>query len=153
MGMYRIRSVWLMTFPPSGYVTSGMLFLRACPAPLALVCVEVVQGLTEDENAVDGFQWRIALASHILTRANLEGSTIVMKAIDDVVKKLLMKAVLAPHRGVRTDWMMGFEAETQNISPLAWSIEMPSPSREQKPWPNCACVLTSGALTFLQQGA
>ena len=58
------------------------VILTDLPGPLALVCVVFVQGLTEDEKAVDGFQWWLDLVSHILTRANLEGSTLLVKVID-----------------------------------------------------------------------
>ena len=44
-------------------------------------CVEVVQVVTRDDDAVESFGWSLALVLKILVRTATEGSTIVMMAI------------------------------------------------------------------------
>merc|ERR1719183_1634981 len=91
--------------------------------PFASACVEVVQGLTKDQVCIDGFQWSIGLIAKSLVRTILEGSTIVMKAINVNTKKSMNKAISVAPRGERSAWMLIIQVGTQNISPLAWSIE------------------------------
>merc|ERR1719277_1464886 len=91
--------------------------------PFASACVEVVQGLTKDQVCVDGFQWSIGLIAKSLVRTILEGSTIVMKAINVNTKKSMNKALSNAPRGERATWMLLIQVGTQNISPLAWAIE------------------------------
>jgi len=91
--------------------------------PFASACVEVVQGLTKDQNCIDGFQWSIGLIAKSLVRTILEGSTIVMKAINMNTKRSLAKAISVAPRGERATWMLLIQVGTQNISPLAWAIE------------------------------
>jgi len=86
-------------------------------------CVEVVRGLTEDDEAVDAFRWSLSLVSRMLTRVINEGSTIVMKAINANSGKMLKKAVSCAPRGKRALWMLNIQVGTQSISPLLWSIE------------------------------
>merc|ERR1740130_1545336 len=91
--------------------------------PFASACVEVVQGLTKDQDCIDGFQWSIGLIAKSLVRTILEGSTIVMQAINMNTKKSLNKAISVAPRGERATWMLLIQVGTQNISPLAWAIE------------------------------
>jgi hypothetical protein len=91
--------------------------------PFASACVEVVQGLTTDQVCIDGFQWSIGLIAKSLVRTILEGSTIVMKSINVNTRKSMTKAISLAPRGERSDWMLLIQVGTQNISPLAWSIE------------------------------
>lgn len=91
--------------------------------PFASACVEVVQGLTKDQVCIDGFQWSIGLIAKSLVRTILEGSTIVMKSINTNTKKSMNKALSVAPRGERSSWMLLIQVGTQNISPLAWSIE------------------------------
>merc|ERR1719436_2187917 len=91
--------------------------------PFASACVEVVQGLTKDQVCVDGFQWSIGLIAKSLVRTILEGSTIVMKAINYNTKRSIQKALGVAPRGERSNWMLIIQVGTQRISPLAWSIE------------------------------
>merc|ERR1712187_218602 len=91
--------------------------------PFASACVEVVQGLTKDQTCIDGFQWSIGLIAKSLVRTILEGSTIVMKAINVNTKKSMNKALSVAPRGERANWMLIIQVGTQTISPLAWSIE------------------------------
>merc|ERR1712151_1063643 len=91
--------------------------------PFASACVEVVQGLTKDQQCIDGFQWSIGLIAKSLVRTIIEGSTIVMKAINVNTKKSMNKAIGVAPRGERAAWMLLITVGTQSISPLAWSIE------------------------------
>merc|ERR1719277_2402673 len=91
--------------------------------PFASACVEVVQGLTKDQTCIDGFQWSIGLIAKSLVRTILEGSTIVMKSINQNTKKSMARALSVAPRGERNEWMLLIQVGTQNISPLAWSIE------------------------------
>jgi len=91
--------------------------------PFASACVEVVQGLTKDQDCIDGFQWSIGLIAKSLVRTILEGSTIVMKAINQNTRKSMNKAISVAPRGERAQWMLLIQVGTQNISPLAWAIE------------------------------
>jgi len=91
--------------------------------PFASACVEVVQGLTQDQTCIDGFQWSIGLIAKSLVRTILEGSTIVMKSINVNTKKSMVKAISNAPRGQRATWMLLIQVGTQDISPLAWSIE------------------------------
>merc|ERR1712151_61300 len=91
--------------------------------PFASACVEVVQGLTKDQVCIDGFQWSIGLIATSLVRTILEGSTIVMKAINLNTKKSMARAISVAPRGERASWMLLIQVGTQTISPLAWSLE------------------------------
>jgi len=91
--------------------------------PFASACVEVVQGLTKDQDCIDGFQWSIGLIAKSLVRTILEGSTIVMKAINTNTKRSLNKAIGVAPRGERANWLLLIQVGTQTISPLAWSLE------------------------------
>eukprot|EP00927_Polykrikos_kofoidii_P027463 TRINITY_DN2414_c0_g1_i1.p1 TRINITY_DN2414_c0_g1~~TRINITY_DN2414_c0_g1_i1.p1 ORF type:complete len:1121 (+),score=186.47 TRINITY_DN2414_c0_g1_i1:47-3409(+) len=91
--------------------------------PFASACVEVVQGLTRDDACIDGFQWSLGLISKSLVRTILEGSTIVMKAINANTTRSLKRAISVAARGERASWMLLIRVGTQSISPLAWAIE------------------------------
>jgi len=91
--------------------------------PFATSCVEVMRGLTTDAQCLDGFQWSIGLISKSLVRTILEGSTIVMKAVNQNTKASMCKAISVAPRGERSSWMLMIQVGTQNISPLAWSIQ------------------------------
>ena len=64
-----------------------------CMSPFVTACLEVLQGATPDEEAVESFGWSLALVSKILIRTVTEGSTIVMKAVNNNSVKNLKKAV------------------------------------------------------------
>ncbi len=59
----------------------------------------------------------------MLCRTIIEGSTIVMKAINANSEKMLAKAIACAPRGGRAAWMLVVQVGTQSISPLAWSVE------------------------------
>merc|ERR1719449_45355 len=91
--------------------------------PFVSACVEVVQSVTSDMDAVESFRWSLGLIAKMLVRTIQEGSTIVMKAINTNNAKQLKKAIGCAPRGERSDWMLTIQVGTQSISPLAWSIE------------------------------
>merc|ERR1719261_119538 len=72
---------------------------------------------------VEGFRWSLAPVGKMLVRTILEGSTIVMKAINNNSVKTLQKAIGCAPRGARADWMLMIKVGTQDISPLLWSIQ------------------------------
>jgi len=78
---------------------------------------------TSDETIVQSFRWSLGLISKMLVRTITEGSTIVMKAINNNSQKLLKKALSAAPRGERMAWMLIVQVGTQKISPLAWAIK------------------------------
>jgi hypothetical protein len=101
-----------------GYAIPTELF-----SPFVTACVEVLQTVTTDDNAIEAFRWSLALVSKMLIRTITEGSTIVMKAINSNSLKLLKKAIGCAPRGERASWMLVVQVGTQDISPLSWAIE------------------------------
>lgn len=101
-----------------GYAIPTDLF-----GPFVSTCVEVVQCVGAADAAVEGFRWALALVAKMLVRTILEGSTIVMKAINNNSVKTLQKAIGCAPRGNRADWMLIIKVGTQDISPLHWSIQ------------------------------
>merc|ERR1712226_624649 len=86
-------------------------------------CVQVVRTLTDDDVAEEAFRWSLSLISRILTRVINEGSTIVMKAINQNSGKQIKKAIGCAPRGKRALWMLNIQVGTQSISPLLWALE------------------------------
>ncbi|CAE8603400.1 unnamed protein product [Polarella glacialis] len=101
-----------------GYAPPTELF-----GPFVSSCIEVVRNLTQDEKLEDAFSWSLGLISRMLVRTILEGSTIVMKAININSSTQLKSAVDCAPRGKRAVWMLNITVGTQSISPLMWSIE------------------------------
>uniref|UniRef100_A0A7S1AZ59 Globin domain-containing protein n=1 Tax=Noctiluca scintillans TaxID=2966 RepID=A0A7S1AZ59_NOCSC len=91
--------------------------------PFVSACVEMLNTCTKDECVIDAFRWSLGLVSQMLVRTIQEGSTIVMKAITTNNSKLLRKAISCAPRGERASWTLLVQVGTQDISPLAWSIE------------------------------
>jgi len=92
-------------------------------SPFVTACVEVVVTVTKDETTVEAFRWSLGLISKMLTRTITEGSTLVMKAINQNSMQKLMKALNCAPRGVRAEWMLKVQVGTQSISPLSWAIQ------------------------------
>eukprot|EP00441_Pelagodinium_beii_P020751 CAMPEP_0197657622 /NCGR_PEP_ID=MMETSP1338-20131121/44744_1 /TAXON_ID=43686 ORGANISM="Pelagodinium beii, Strain RCC1491" /NCGR_SAMPLE_ID=MMETSP1338 /ASSEMBLY_ACC=CAM_ASM_000754 /LENGTH=1138 /DNA_ID=CAMNT_0043234037 /DNA_START=86 /DNA_END=3499 /DNA_ORIENTATION=+ len=92
-------------------------------APFVSGAVEVVRSMTTDDNAEDAFRWSLTLISKILVRTILEGSTIVMKAINTNNEKSLRKAISVAPRGKRSLELLNITVGTQSISPFYWAIE------------------------------
>jgi len=101
-----------------GYAIPTELF-----GPFVTACVEVLMTYINDETTVESFRWSLGLISKMLVRTITEGSTIVMKAINQNSQKLLRKAVSCAPRGERASWMLIVQVGTRSISPLAWSLE------------------------------
>lgn len=91
--------------------------------PFVTAFCHVVCSYTDDEVAKEGFRWSLGLICRIITRVISEGSTIVMKAINQNSAKQLRKAAGCAPRGKRSMWMLSVQAGTQSISPLLWAIE------------------------------
>lgn len=92
-------------------------------SPFVSAAVQVMSGLTTDETASSAFRWSLTLVSKILVRTCLEGSTIVMKAINTNEQKALQKAIAVAPRGKRAMELLEIRVGTQTISPLYWALE------------------------------
>jgi len=118
-----------------GYAIPTELF-----SPFVSGAVDVVRLLTTDGNAEEAFRWSLTLVSKILVRTILEGSTVVMKAVNTNSEKSLRKAVSVAPRGRRSMDLLNITVGTQSISPLYWSIESGSL--------NCAKAMLEDLLTI-----
>eukprot|EP00929_Paragymnodinium_shiwhaense_P020513 TRINITY_DN13656_c0_g2_i2.p1 TRINITY_DN13656_c0_g2~~TRINITY_DN13656_c0_g2_i2.p1 ORF type:complete len:620 (-),score=126.44 TRINITY_DN13656_c0_g2_i2:399-2150(-) len=65
----------------------------------------------------------MGLISRIMVRTVIQGSTLVMKAINQNSGHMMNKALEIAPRGVRASWMLLVQVGTQSISPLEWSIK------------------------------
>jgi len=100
-----------------GYAIPTELF-----SPFVTACIEVAQGITSDALAIEAFRWSLGLVSKSLVRTIMEGSTIVMKAINANNRRQMSRAAACAPRGERATWMLTVQVGTQSISPLEWSI-------------------------------
>lgn len=101
-----------------GYAIPTELF-----APFVSSAVETVRGKTTDEVAESAFRWSLTLVSKILVRTILEGSTIVMKAINTNSARALRKAISIAPRSKRATELLNITVGTQSISPFYWAID------------------------------
>jgi uncharacterized membrane protein YgcG len=101
-----------------GYAPPTELF-----GPFVSSCIQVIRILTQDEKLEDAFSWSLGLISRMLVRTILEGSTIVMKAINVNSGRQIRSAIGCAARSKRALWMLNITVGTQSISPLMWSIE------------------------------
>mmetsp|Transcript_46290 Transcript_46290/g.108445 ORF Transcript_46290/g.108445 Transcript_46290/m.108445 type:complete len:1114 (-) Transcript_46290:184-3525(-) len=101
-----------------GYAIPTELF-----SPFVSSAVDVVRMLTTDSNAEEAFRWSLTLVAKILVRTILEGSTVVMKAVNTNSEKALVKAISVAPRGRRATDLLNISVGTQSISPFYWSIE------------------------------
>ncbi|CAJ1370866.1 unnamed protein product [Effrenium voratum] len=101
-----------------GYAIPTELF-----APFVSCFVETVKELTTDEVAQDAFRWSLTLISKMLVRTILEGSTVVMKAVNTNSEKQLRKAIAVAPRGKRAVWLLDISVGSQSISPLLWALQ------------------------------
>lgn len=92
-------------------------------APFVSAAVDAVKTMEAQELAQDAFRWSLTLVSKILVRTILEGSTIVMKAINTNDAKQLRKAISVAPRGKCAQELLNITVGTKSISPLIWSIE------------------------------
>ncbi|CAK9011642.1 Reverse transcriptase domain-containing protein [Durusdinium trenchii] len=91
--------------------------------PFVASAVEALNTLTTDEAISQAFTWSETLISKILMRVILEGSTIVMKAINLNEEAALRKAISVAPRGQRAQQLLNITAGTQSFSPLFWAID------------------------------
>lgn len=91
--------------------------------PFVASAVEAVAEVTGDETAHTAFSWSLTLISKILMRVVLEGSTIVMKAINLNEEAALRKAIAVAPRQHRATQLLNITVGTQSFSPLFWAIE------------------------------
>lgn len=91
--------------------------------PFVGSAVEAVAEVTEDETVRTAFSWGLNLISKILMRVILEGSTIVMKAINLNDEAALRKAIAVAPRQHRATELLNISVGTQSFSPLFWAIE------------------------------
>mmetsp|Transcript_100511 Transcript_100511/g.181398 ORF Transcript_100511/g.181398 Transcript_100511/m.181398 type:complete len:1156 (+) Transcript_100511:43-3510(+) len=76
-----------------------------------------------EEIALEAFQWSLNLTANVLVRTIVEGSTVVMKAINVNSMKGLRKALQTAPRSKRATWLLHVQVGDQFISPLIWAIE------------------------------
>ena len=74
--------------------------------------------MTTEENAEDGFRWYPTLISKVLARTILEGSTMVMKAINTNQEKALIETISVSPRVKRAVELLNITVGTQSIDPL-----------------------------------
>lgn len=91
--------------------------------PYVTSFIEILATNSTDEKVIEAFRWSFGLISKMLVRTIAEGSTIVMKAINNNSAKMLRKAIAAAPRGERADWMLVVQVGSQSISPLEWALE------------------------------
>lgn len=101
-----------------GYAIPTELF-----APFVSSAVETVRERTTDDIAESAFRWSLTLVSKILVRTILEGSTIVMKAINTNSARALRKAISIAPRAKRASELLNITVGTQSISPFYWAID------------------------------
>jgi len=94
-------------------------------SPHVAACVEAVAECQSLDNSthVDAFRWSLTLISKMLVRVIVEGSTLVMKAINTNQEASLKKAVALAPRVERADVLLNITCGTQSISPLYWAID------------------------------
>eukprot|EP00929_Paragymnodinium_shiwhaense_P020516 TRINITY_DN13656_c0_g3_i1.p1 TRINITY_DN13656_c0_g3~~TRINITY_DN13656_c0_g3_i1.p1 ORF type:complete len:1057 (-),score=288.00 TRINITY_DN13656_c0_g3_i1:269-3439(-) len=76
-----------------------------------------------EDIAITAFRISMGLVSRIMVRTIIQGSTLVMKAINANSGKQMQKALDIAPRGDRANWMLLVQVGTQSISPLEWSIK------------------------------
>jgi len=91
--------------------------------PLVAAYVEAIREIASNETAADAFRWSLNLAAKMLVRVILEGSTVVMKAINVNSELSLRKAIAVAPRGRRAKELLEVSCGTQSISPLYWALE------------------------------
>lgn len=91
--------------------------------PFVLAAVDAVCELTTDETVQQAFSRSLTLISKILMRVIMEGSTVVMKAINLNEEVALRKAISVAPRNQRALQLLNISVGTQSFSPLFWAIQ------------------------------
>ena len=89
--------------------------------PMVQAYCEAIDDLCNGESTA--FRWSLTLITKILTRVILEGSTVVMKAINTNQESAVRQAVAVAARGKRAMRVLSVSVGTQTISPLYWAID------------------------------
>ena len=108
--------------------------------PMVQAYCEAIEDLCHDESVSEAFRWSLSLITKILTRVILEGSTVVMKAINTNQESAVRQAVSVAPRGKRAMEVLSISVGTQTISPLYWAIDSGSL--------NCAKAIIEDLLTI-----
>ncbi|CAE6949456.1 unnamed protein product [Symbiodinium natans] len=108
--------------------------------PMVQAYCEAIDNLCHDRMGPEAFRWSLTLITKILTRVILEGSTVVMKAINTNQESAVRQAVAVAPRGKRAMEVLSVSVGTQTISPLYWAIDSGSL--------NCARAIIEDLLTI-----
>ncbi|CAE7188336.1 unnamed protein product, partial [Symbiodinium necroappetens] len=74
--------------------------------PFVNAFIEVVKDRVDDPPIIESFSWSLGLMARMLVRTIKEGSTIVMKAINQNSKELMGSALICAPRGERFNWVL-----------------------------------------------
>ncbi|CAJ1420772.1 unnamed protein product [Effrenium voratum] len=91
--------------------------------PFVQAAVDSLRRFVSDELGLEAFSWSLGIIAQMLVHTVTEGSTIVMKAINNNSTLQLASAVNSAPRGKRASWVLIVKVGTQDISPLRWAIE------------------------------
>jgi hemoglobin-like flavoprotein len=91
--------------------------------PFVTASVEVMRNHSRSDKSVEAYRWALGLISKIMVRTMAEGSTLVMKAINNNSMKQLKSAIASSPRKLRASWLLDIQVGDQHISPLSWAIE------------------------------
>ncbi|CAE7785803.1 KIF3A, partial [Symbiodinium pilosum] len=91
--------------------------------PFTEAAVDALRGHISDPLVLESFSWSLSIISQMLVHTVTEGSTIVMKAINNNSVFQLVKALSCAPRGERANWVLIVKVGTQDISPFRWAIE------------------------------
>eukprot|EP00929_Paragymnodinium_shiwhaense_P115083 TRINITY_DN836_c0_g1_i1.p1 TRINITY_DN836_c0_g1~~TRINITY_DN836_c0_g1_i1.p1 ORF type:complete len:1114 (-),score=302.79 TRINITY_DN836_c0_g1_i1:58-3399(-) len=85
--------------------------------------VDCVKDIGADQISLQAFSWSMNLVAQMMARTIMEGSTIVMKAININSPTAVKAAIACAARGVRAEWMLLITVGTRDISPFLWSVQ------------------------------
>ncbi|CAE6919578.1 unnamed protein product [Symbiodinium sp. CCMP2456] len=125
MEIYSDPSVKVQEVSAVGLRHVGMSIPSQFFAPLADAIVESMKPYVGEGRQVglESLRWSMELLAQIMTRVNVEGSTLVMKAVSQNDPLALRRALAIAPRGQRIQEMLTVAVGSQSISPLYWSIE------------------------------
>lgn len=91
--------------------------------PFVHAYIEAFHSYVAEPVAVEGWAWSLNLVSKILVRTLIQGSTVVMKAINLNSVEQVRDAIQIAPRKDRAQWLLHVQVGDQHISPLLWSLE------------------------------
>eukprot|EP00434_Breviolum_minutum_P002803 symbB.v1.2.002464.t1/scaffold99.1/size346285/20 len=101
-----------------GYGVPTELFM-----PFVEAWSQSIYAMNVDEKTATSLRWSLTLISKSLVRTILEGSTLVMKAINTNSAQKFQKAISVTARKSREQELLKVTVGTQSISPLNWAIK------------------------------